>query len=164
MLGVGIYVGVVAYILTPKEKLQMATPYSFPVLYAPDYMNIPIDNPMTEEGVELGRHLFYDGRLAGRTHKDSLMSCATCHKQTHSFECGIDHPKFKGGKTFGLTGVPTPHTMMPLINLVWINEGYMWNGFVNNNNTQLGGKYGVPEQEEFHYKNIESFVWMMILW
>lgn len=163
LMGVGIYVGVVAYIMTPKEKRQMPTPYTFPVSYALDNMNIPADNPMTVEGVELGRHLFYDGRLAGRTHKDSLMSCATCHKQAHSFECGINHPKYKAGKTFGMTGIPTPHTMMPLINLAWINEGYMWNGFVNSKNEKRGGKYGVPEREEFHYKNIESFVWMMIV-
>ena len=163
VMGMVVYIAVAAYIVKPKTKNDMPTPYRFPVSYAPDYMNIPTDNPMTEEGVELGRYLFYDGRLAGRTEVDSLMSCATCHKQSHSFECGIEHPKFKGGKTFGLTGIPTPHYMMPLINLVWINEGYMWNGFVNNNNTQLGGKYGVPETEDFHCRNIESFVWMMIV-
>ena len=157
------YIGVAAYIVMPKSSKWKPTPYSFPVSYAPESMNIPADNPMTEEGVELGRYLFYDGRLAGRTAVDSLMSCATCHKQSHSFECGIDHPKFRGGKTFGLTGIPTPHYMMPLINLVWINEGYMWNGFVNENNTQCGGKYGVPKSEEFHCRNIESFVWMMIV-
>ena len=163
VMGMVVYIAVAAYIVKPKTKNDMPTPYRFPVSYAPDYMNIPTDNPMTEEGVELGRYLFYDGRLAGRTDADSLMSCATCHKQSHSFECGIEHPKFKGGKTFGLTGIPTPHYMMPLINLVWINEGYMWNGFVNNNNTQLGGKYGVSEAEDFHCRNIESFVWMMIV-
>ncbi|MBR5434506.1 MAG: hypothetical protein IK117_08715 [Bacteroidales bacterium] len=157
------YIGVAAYIVMPKSSKWKPTPYSFPVSYAPESMNIPADNPMTEEGVELGRYLFYDGRLAGRTAVDSLMSCATCHKQSHSFECGIDHPKFTGGKTFGLTEIPTPHYMMPLINLVWINEGYMWNGFVNENNTQCGGKYGVPKSEEFHCRNIESFVWMMIV-
>lgn len=157
------YIGVVSYIITPKSRKSQPTPYSYPVSYAPEYMNIPADNPMTEEGVELGRYLFYDGRLAGRTDKDSLMSCASCHVQSHAFECGIDHPKYKGGKTFGLTGVQTPHYMMPLINLVWINEGYMWNGFVHKDNAKLGSKYGVPESKKYNYTNIESFVWMMIV-
>ncbi len=139
------------------------TPYKIGVPYFPDSLNIPRDNPMTAEGVELGRYLFYDGRLAGRTHKDSLMSCATCHRQSHSFECGIDHPKFKGGKTFGLTGIPTPHYMMPLINLVWVNEGYMWNGFIHASNEKKADKYGVSAEYGFNYKNLESFVWMMIV-
>ncbi len=151
----------VAYIATDKKSKTKPTPYTFPVAYAKDYMNIPADNPMTDEGVELGRYLFYDGRLSGRT--DSLMSCASCHKQSKSFECGMDHPLYKGGKTFGLTGIPTPHVMMPLINLVWINEGYMWNGMVCENNETYGGRYGVPISKEFHQKNIESFVWMMIV-
>ena len=59
---------------------------------------------MTVEGIELGRYLFYDGRVSGRTDPDSLMSCSTCHLQSHSFECGIDHPKFTGGHPYGLTG------------------------------------------------------------
>ncbi|MCD4735996.1 MAG: cytochrome-c peroxidase, partial [Bacteroidales bacterium] len=95
----------------------------------PTNLNIPEDNPMTVEGVELGRYLFYDGRLAGRTHPDSLMSCGTCHIQEKSFECGIDHPKFTGGFTFGITGKQTPHVMLPMINLVFNHTGYLWNGY-----------------------------------
>ncbi|MCQ2958740.1 MAG: hypothetical protein MJ198_00930 [Bacteroidales bacterium] len=152
----------VSYIVSPKRE-KVPTPYEFPVSYAKEYMNIPADNPMTNEGVELGRYLFYDGRLSGRLDKDSLMSCASCHKQEHSFECGIDHPKYKEGKTFGLTGIPTPHAMMPMINLVWNNEGYMWNGYVNKKNESLGSAHGVPQTSEFHKKNLESFVWMMIV-
>lgn len=151
----------VAYIVSNKQSKVKPTPYKFSVSYAKDYMNIPADNPMTEEGVELGRFLFYDGRMSGRT--DSLMSCASCHRQSRSFECGIDHPVYKNGKTFGLTGVPTPHVTMPLINLVWNNEGYMWNGYVREGNEFYGGRYGVPESKDFHQKNIESFVWMMIV-
>ncbi len=152
----------IAYIVPSKKGEKTTTPYVFPVSYASDYMNIPEDNPMTNEGVELGRYLFYDGHLSGRTDVDSLMSCATCHRQSNSFECGLNHPKFKDGKTFGLTGIPTPHTMMPLINLVWINEGYMWNGKVSNMNDNV---YYVDENPNcsFRMRNIEDFVWMMIV-
>ncbi len=100
------------------------TPYTIEAPFGfPKKMNIPADNPMTLEGVELGRYLFYDGRLSGRTHPDSLMSCATCHLQEYSFECGIDHPVYQGGHPHGLTGIPTPHLMLPLINLVWNHNG-----------------------------------------
>lgn len=128
-----------------------ATPYTLEIpKYFPTKLNIPDDNPLTVEGIALGRYLFYDGRLSGRTNPDSLMSCATCHLQLRSFECGIDHPRFTDGHPFGLTGIPTPHSMMPLINLVWTNHGYLWNGKVAADNPS-------PSM-----RNIEDFTWMAI--
>lgn len=57
------------------------TPYNleFPA-YMP-IMDLPEDNLMTEEGVTLGRMLFYDPILSG----DSTLSCAGCHKANYSF-------------------------------------------------------------------------------
>lgn len=81
------------------------TPYTIEIPdYFPTRLNIPSNNPMTVEGIALGRYLFYDGRLSGRNHPDSLMSCGTCHIQQNAFECGINHPKFIGGHTFGDIG------------------------------------------------------------
>ena len=140
------------------------TPYNLPdIAYFPKELNIPDDNPMTVEGVTLGRYLFYDGRLSGRTDPASLMSCATCHVQEKGFECGIDNPRFPGGKTFGLSGKPTPHYMLPVVNLVYNNNGYFWNGFISRDNPYKGSAaYGVPSKEPYDYKNIESTVWMAI--
>ncbi len=105
-----------------------ATPYNIIVPRGfPTKLNIPADNPMTVEGVELGRYLFYDGRISGR--KDTLMSCATCHKQKYSFEVGMEESKYSyKGRPFGVTGISTPHYMLPMINLVWKSNGYLWNG------------------------------------
>ena len=89
---------------------------------------------MTVEGVELGRYLFYDGRMSGNTEPEKMMSCGTCHLQSKSFECGIDHPRFIGGKTFGITGILTPHYMLPMINLVWNESGYLWSGSISESN------------------------------
>ncbi|HOW32108.1 MAG TPA: cytochrome c peroxidase, partial [Bacteroidales bacterium] len=133
----------------PDETVPEPTPYSLPIpKYFPTKLNIPSDNPLTVEGIELGRYLFYDGRLSGRTHPDSLMSCGTCHLQSRSFECGIDHPKYTGGKTYGIKGFQTPHYMLPLINLVWNESGYMWNGAVSNTSNDK------------NKRNIEDFVRM----
>jgi cytochrome c peroxidase len=129
-----------------------ATPYVMEIPFGfPQNLNIPDDNPMTVEGVELGRYLFYDGRLSGRTHSDSLMSCATCHLQYNSFECGIDHPEYQGGFTHGLTGSPTPHVMLPLINLVWNKNGYLWNGRISADN---------PDPMK---RKLEDLVWMGVV-
>ncbi|MCX6286302.1 MAG: cytochrome-c peroxidase [Bacteroidetes bacterium] len=128
------------------------TPYviSIPKFF-PTELNIPPDNPMTVEGVELGRYLFYDGRISGRTEPDSLMSCSTCHVQAHSFVCGIDNPRFPGGHPYGLTGILTPHFMLPMINLVWVNNGYLWNGSLAPGN---------PLQAK---RRLEDICWMAIV-
>ena len=130
-----------------------ATPYNFEIpVYFPDLLNIPEDNPLTVEGVELGRYLFYDGRLRGYTgtDPDSLMSCASCHIQKHGFECGIDHPRYINGKTMGVTGIATPHFMMPLCNLVFNHNGYFWNGMIYNENPDV------------YFRNLEDIVRMGI--
>jgi len=128
-----------------------ATPYILQIpLHFPGEMNIPADNPMTVEGIALGRYLFYEGRLSGRPGPDSLMSCATCHIQAHSFVCGIDHPVFTGGHPHGLTGVLTAHYMLPMINLVWTNHGYLWNGMVAEDNPLPG------------YRNLEDVVGLVV--
>jgi len=123
------------------------TPYKIDIPKGfPTNLNIPEDNPMTEEGVKLGRYLFYDGRLSGRTDPDSLMSCSTCHVQSSSFEAGINNPKFPGGIVHGLNGKPTHHVMLPMINLVWNFSGYGWNGYI------------YPENPDPNYRNIEDMV------
>ena len=106
---------------------------------------------MTVEGVTLGRFLFYDGRLSGRTDPDSMMSCANCHIQANSFVCGINNPKYTNGHPFGITGILTPHYMLPMINLVWADHGYLWNGAVSEAN---------PASQT---RNLEDVVWMAIL-
>ncbi len=148
----------------PQPVVTQPTPYTIQIpKYFPTLLNIPADNPMTVEGVKLGRYLFYDGRLSGRTQPDSLMSCATCHVQANAFEVGMNNPNYPNGKTYGLTGIPTPHFMMPMVNLVFNNNGYLWNGLINQNNTNLGSvAYGVPALPQYHFKNIESLVWMAI--
>jgi len=114
-----------------QDEVYKATPYVFQIpKYFPTELNIPSDNPMTVEGVELGRFLFYDGRLSGRSDFDSLMTCGSCHIQSNSFEPGIENTVFTGGRTFGLSGIPTPHVPLPLMNLVWNQNGYLWNGSV----------------------------------
>ncbi len=120
---------------------ELSIPFGFPTK-----LNIPPDNPLTVEGVALGRFLFYDGRLSGRTQPDSLMSCSTCHIQKNNFEPGIDHPRFSGGFVHGLSGQPTTHVVLPLVNLVWNHSGYGWNGFIYPNNPQSD------------LRNIEDFV------
>lgn len=56
--------------------INFQVPNNFPPL-AYDLQN----NPITEKGFELGRKLFYDGRLSS----DGTISCGFCHEQQHAF-------------------------------------------------------------------------------
>jgi len=100
----------------PQPSYQ-PTPYELSQpSYFPSKNNIPADNPMSVEGVALGRKLFYDPRLSGRDGTDGIRSCSSCHHQEHNFEFGAS--------------TNTHHAMLPLINLAWNRTGLGWNGGV----------------------------------
>jgi cytochrome c peroxidase len=93
-----------------------ATPYVLDIpSHFPD-MIIPADNPMTVEGVELGRYLFYEKKLSG----DNSMSCASCHMPDNSFS---DPSQF----STGIDGIQGTRQSMALINMGWENF-FFWDG------------------------------------
>jgi len=130
------------------------TPYEIEIPYGfPTNLNIPEDNPMTVGGVELGRTLFYDGRLNGRTHPDSLMSCATCHLQENSFEIGTARPH-----PYGVTGKSTHHAMLPLINLVWNPGTFGWNGGVQSIENDVLAVISDPTEFDSSPEKVENTI------
>ncbi|MEX1002333.1 MAG: cytochrome c peroxidase [Crocinitomicaceae bacterium] len=80
----------------------------------------PIDNPTTEEGVELGRMLFYDTQLSG----DNTQSCASCHLVSASLS---DTTPF----STGIDGLQGNRNAMPIINAAWMKDGLFWDGRAN---------------------------------
>ncbi len=154
-----------------NPPLFSPTPFEFPELkYFPTNLNIPEDNPMTLEGIELGRYLFYDGRMSGRAHADSLMSCGSCHIQQNGFEIGLNQPGFPDGHPRGIptkgfpNGKPTPHVMLATVNLAFNSVGYSWNGFLEESNTMTGiPGYDFSGVESLNFKNLEAFVYMTIV-
>lgn len=96
---------------------QKPVPYKFPVLVHFPAMPQSLSNPVTEEGVDLGRHLFYDPILS----IDSSVSCSSCHKQEFAFS---DSPnKFSKG----INGALTVRNTQPLFNLAWY-PALFWDG------------------------------------
>ncbi len=80
-------------------------------------MPVAANNPVTVEGVTLGRHLFYDPILSS----DSTMSCSSCHKQQSAFS---DSPnQFSTGQN----GATMKRNTMPLFNLAWYSVLF-WDG------------------------------------
>jgi cytochrome c peroxidase len=93
---------------SPSEFFADRLPRWFPV------PKIPADNPMTEEKVELGRHLFYEPMLSG----NSTYSCASCHQQSLAFTDGL-------AQSIGSTGGQHPRSSMSLANVVY-NASFGW--------------------------------------
>lgn len=78
--------------------------------------NLPADNPLSEEGIKLGRHLFYDVRLSG----DNTQNCASCHLQESNF---AEPMRF----STGIDGVQGNINAMVLSNMAW-QQFFFWNG------------------------------------
>lgn len=74
------------------------------------------DNPLTVEGVALGRKLFHDPILSG----DSTQSCASCHVQSFAF---ADPRRF----SLGIDGSVGVRNAPVLVNLPW-SPDFFWEG------------------------------------
>ncbi len=99
------------------KNTEGPTPYQFPELKFFPEMPVPDENPVTVEGVELGRYLFYDPILS----RDYSFSCSSCHKQETAF---CDSPK---AFSEGIDGKSMARNTMPLFNLAWYPELF-WDG------------------------------------
>ena len=105
-----------------EEEIYTPIPYSLeiPVLFADKLIApiIPADNPLTQEGVALGKKLFFDTILSG----DETQSCASCHDPKKSF---TDQQQFSNGVNDNLG----TRNAMPLFNLAWnFDERFAWDG------------------------------------
>jgi len=105
-----------------EEEIYTPIPYSLeiPVLFADKLIApiIPADNPLTQEGVALGKKLFFDTILSG----DETQSCASCHDPKKSF---TDQQRFSNGVNDNLG----TRNAMPLFNLAWnFDERFAWDG------------------------------------
>jgi cytochrome c peroxidase len=108
----------------PDPDPTQATPYTVNVpKNFPTNYQIPADNPMTVEGIALGRFLYYDERLSGKADEGMPQTCASCHLQQFAFENGT-------GQGIGTTGLKTRNVMLPHINLLWNPGTFGWNGSV----------------------------------
>ena len=80
---------------------------------------IPEDNPMTVDGVMLGRQLFYEKKLSS----DGSMSCGSCHLQEKGFTDGL-------ATSVGVLGMNGSRSSMSIVNLVFNTNGFFWDGRV----------------------------------
>ncbi len=92
------------------------TPYPFQMSASFPIPDLPRNNPLTVERVELGKKLFYDKRIS----INDQQSCADCHAAEKAF---TDARRTARGAEGGFG----PRNTMPLFNLAWKKE-FFWDG------------------------------------
>lgn len=108
-----------SFFMVPLTAGSVRPADPFPLNYPAYFGNrifIPADNPLTSDGVRLGRALFYDAGLSA----NGRISCASCHRQERAF---TDGRKF----SIGVDGIPTRRNAMSLANLLWVRN-FFWDG------------------------------------
>ncbi|WP_416354246.1 cytochrome-c peroxidase [Aquimarina aquimarini] len=100
------------YIPIENINLEFTVPSNFP---KPTYKMAL--NPPTEKGFELGKKLFYDGRLAS----DGVVSCGFCHIQDFAF---THHTHIV---SHGVNGALGTRNAQPLHNMAFMKE-FTWDG------------------------------------
>ena len=102
---------------TPQDVIVMDdTPFILEhgALPAP---SLPLDNPLTIQGVKLGRMLFYEKLLS----RDGSQACADCHRQQDGFS---DTSRF----SIGVELMPGKRQAMPVFNMAWHTNEFFWDG------------------------------------
>ena len=101
----------------PDPKVTILDNFSAPFVFGK--FTVPKENPLTNEGVKLGRRLFYDPILSG----SNLIACDHCHKQSRAFTDGLAH-------SLGESAVPLTFNTPTLANLMWGPQHFFWDGRV----------------------------------
>ena len=120
-LTVFIYLFVI--LVSCKEEIPVLfddSPYVLDLGNFPPPPNLPADNPLTIQGVRLGKMLFYDEVLS----KDNSQACASCHVQADGFS---DERQF----SIGVEELPGTRQAMPIFNMAYHANQFFWDGRSN---------------------------------
>jgi cytochrome c peroxidase len=106
-----------SYEVPPIDPAPTApTPYALTLPRGFPTPVIPVDNPLTKEGVALGRMLFYEKALSST----GTMACGSCHQQSKAFTDGLPF-------AVGVDGIANPRGTMSLANVLWSTQ-LAWDG------------------------------------
>lgn len=138
----------------PIIPLNQATPFEIEIPFGfPTMLTVPEDNPMTVEGIELGRILFYDGRIAGQGENGLYLSCSSCHLQDNAFTIGAPRPQ-----PVGINGDSTHHSMLPLVNLIWNPGHFNWDGSVQSIEEEVLGALTHPDEFNTTFEKVVNAI------
>jgi cytochrome c peroxidase len=140
-----ICLGAISFLLFSCEPEPTTTPYNFQVPVGFIQPTIPSSNPMTVEGVDLGRKLFYDPLLS----KNDVQACADCHAQNYGFtDDGLQY-------SIGVDGNPGNRNAMAIINLAW-GSSFFWDGRAVDLEHQIFGPVTNPLEMNTTWVEVEN--------
>jgi len=101
-------------LLACSEQQEVSKEYQWPIVDGFPKPQVPIDNPMSNEKVALGRALFYDPNLS----YNQQQSCSSCHLQQYAFGENI-------AQSVGSTGQQHRRNSPALVNIAY-NKTLTW--------------------------------------
>ncbi|WP_244228394.1 cytochrome-c peroxidase [Mucilaginibacter kameinonensis] len=106
--------------LTAYKGMEQVVPmgdyiFNYPANFG-NRINVPADNPTTQQGVYLGRLLFYEPKLSAT----NTVSCGNCHQQSKAFTDGR-------ALSIGVNNGLATRNSMSLANLLWARK-FFWDG------------------------------------
>ncbi|MCX2574365.1 cytochrome-c peroxidase [Pedobacter sandarakinus] len=104
------------------------------------------DNPLSAEGIELGRRLFYDTKLSG----NNRVSCASCHRQNIAFTDAV------ALTNIGVSARKLDRHTPSLFNLAWSKTGLFWDGGSTNLESQAFGPLTNPDEMNQNLTELEA--------
>ena len=102
--------------LEPLYLPAIVNAYPFKLSRSFPVPNLPRDNPLLVERVELGRRLFHETALS----RDNSVSCASCHVRQNA----LADPR---RVSLGIENQEGTRNAMPLFNLAW-KSSFFWDG------------------------------------
>ncbi|MDB5223708.1 MAG: cytochrome peroxidase [Chitinophagaceae bacterium] len=101
-----------------KKDVLITTPLQFKIPAGwPQPTEYFVNNPVNEETFQIGRKLFYEGKLS----KDGNFPCASCHQPFASYTT------FQHDRSHGYNHSHTLRNAPGLLNVAWLNELF-WDG------------------------------------
>ncbi len=105
------------------------------------------NNPLTEEGFELGRKLFFDPRLS----RNNIISCGSCHQPFSAF-AHLNHDL-----SHGVDDLLGTRNSPPMFNLNW-HPAFFWDGGVNHIEVQPINPIQNPVEMDEKLENVVAKV------
>lgn len=108
-------------------------------------MKIPADNPLTVEGVSLGRKLFYEKMLSA----NNTQSCGSCHQlRNYTVDSNL-------ALSTGIDGIQGTRNAMPLFNIGYATS-FFWDGGATTLESQVIGPITNPVEMHETMENVIS--------
>ncbi|MDC0908965.1 cytochrome c peroxidase [Flavobacteriales bacterium] len=120
------------------------TPYTIEIPYGFPNMIIPKNNPMTVEGVNLGKKLFNDPILSA----DNSLACINCHNKSSSFS---DPNQY----STGIDNIQGTRNASALVNIGW-NSSFNWDGSAQSLEEQAFEPVTNPIEMHDTWQNVEN--------